>query len=82
MTRAERIRLGELHEECQRINAEAQARMRERAKLAKDVLMLAAIGGMPDSYWETDRRIGRACKALGWTRTKAYAWAQKAADKT
>lgn len=44
-------------------------------RLAKDVLEVAACGGMPDSYWHTDARILRACVALGWTPVEAREWA-------
>lgn len=44
--------------------------------LAKDVLDLASIGGMPDTFWLTDHRIGRACRQLGWSRREARTWAQ------
>lgn len=46
-------------------------------RLAKDVIALAEIGRMPDDYWLTDRRIGRACRQLGWTRAEARAWAKR-----
>jgi hypothetical protein len=46
-------------------------------RLAKDVLAFAEIGSMPDEFWKTDRRIGRACRQLGWTRTQARAWARR-----
>jgi hypothetical protein len=39
--------------------------------LAKDVLTMAGLGSMPDSYWLTDRRILRACRVLGITPEKA-----------
>lgn len=45
-------------------------------RLAKDVLIIAALGGMPDSYWLTDARIKRACKVLDWTPEKARTWAE------
>jgi hypothetical protein len=46
-------------------------------RLAKDVLLMAASGGMPDSYWHTDSRIKRACKVLGWTADQARSWAER-----
>jgi hypothetical protein len=33
--------------------------------VAADVLALAQVGGMPDSYWLTDARVKRACEVLG-----------------
>ena len=48
--------------------------------LAKDTLALAAHADMPDTYWQTDDRIGRACVVLGWTRTEARTWAQSNSD--
>lgn len=33
--------------------------------LAIDVLALAQVGGIPDTYWATDSRIARACEVLG-----------------
>lgn len=33
-------------------------------QLAWDIVTMAAAGGMPDSFWETDRRIKRACSIL------------------
>ncbi len=82
MTRAERIKIGELHEQVQRIHAECQARMRERAQLARDLLFFAASGGMPDTYWQTDSKVGRACKALGWTREQGRRYARRRWDKS
>jgi hypothetical protein len=46
-------------------------------QLAKDVLTLAADGGMPDTFWLTDSRIERACTGLGWTPEQARTWARK-----
>jgi hypothetical protein len=46
-------------------------------QLAKDVLTMAANGGMPDSYWYTDRRIKRALKVLGWTPAYGLQWAEQ-----
>lgn len=45
-------------------------------QLARDILMLAAYGGMADSYWSTDSMIARACKQLGWTSLQAQSWAE------
>jgi hypothetical protein len=42
--------------------------------LAKDVLMMARIGGMPDTYWHSDSRITRARSELGWTVEQAMVW--------
>lgn len=50
-------------------------------RLAKDILSMAASGGMPDSFWSTDQRIQRACKILGWHPYVAREWAQAAAEK-
>jgi hypothetical protein len=50
-------------------------------QIARDALMLAAIGRMPDEFWLTDRRVGRACAQLGWTRTKARGWAKRLAAR-
>lgn len=33
-------------------------------QLAKDLFAIAAAGGMPNTYWFTDRRIKRACEVL------------------
>jgi hypothetical protein len=46
--------------------------------LARDVLMMAALGGMPDTYWHSDVRIKRACTVLGYTPDAARQWAQGA----
>lgn len=45
--------------------------------IAKDVLTMAATGGMPNTFWYTDERIARACEALGWNRREARTWAQQ-----
>lgn len=50
-------------------------------KLAKDVLSMAASGGMPDSFWQTDSRIGRACQVLNMTPDAARQWAQQHAPR-
>lgn len=34
-------------------------------QLARDVLTMAVHGGMPDTYFQTDSRIARACEVLG-----------------
>jgi hypothetical protein len=44
-------------------------------QLAKDILTLATVSGMPDSYWQTDNRIKRACETLDWTIDAARDWA-------
>jgi hypothetical protein len=44
-------------------------------QLAKDVLTIAE-PVFPDSFWNTDERIGRACEALGWTTQEARLWAR------
>lgn len=49
----------------------------EVEQLARDVLSLAAVAGMPDTYWLTDQRIERAASALGLTPTQARAMAQE-----
>ena len=43
---------------------------------AKDVLTMAANGGMPESFWYTDERIARAALVLGWSPMECYHWAQ------
>lgn len=45
--------------------------------LALDVLSMASAGGMPDSYWLTDERIGRACSVLGVTPEEGRALADR-----
>jgi hypothetical protein len=47
---------------------------------ARDVLVMAAMGGMQDSAWATDSRIERACNTLGWTADEARAWARAEAS--
>jgi len=44
-------------------------------QLAKDVLTMAANGGMPDTYWHSDNRIKRARNVLGWDVVRAREWA-------
>jgi hypothetical protein len=39
--------------------------------LARAVLSLAQVGGMPDSYWYTDSRITLACSILGISKEEA-----------
>jgi hypothetical protein len=46
-------------------------------QLARDVLTLAAVAGMPDSYWWTDKRVVRACKVLGLTAEDGREWAEQ-----
>lgn len=36
----------------------------EQISLAIDLLTIAHVAGMPDTYWQTDARIARACAAL------------------
>jgi hypothetical protein len=43
----------------------------DREQLARDVIALAQVGGMPDTYWLTDSRISRACAVLGITPEEA-----------
>jgi len=50
-------------------------------QLAKDVLSVAASGGMPDSVWATDERVQRACTFLGWDYTRAREWARENAPR-
>ncbi len=40
-------------------------------RLAKGVSARAQAGGMPDSYWHTDRHIKQACEVLGWSPEQA-----------
>jgi hypothetical protein len=47
---------------------------RERL-LAESVLSIAASGGMPDTFWQTDSRIALACQVLDWTPDQAREWA-------
>lgn len=54
--------------------------LRRLGEMAEDVLVRAALGGMPDTYWSTDSRIKRACSTLGWTPDKARKWAQNQVD--
>lgn len=44
---------------------------------AKDVIELAYVAGMPDSFWVTDSRIRRALSTLGWTAEFARTWAME-----
>ncbi len=41
-------------------------------ELARGLLSLAQVGGMPESYWRTDSRIAIACEALAITPEEAY----------
>lgn len=45
--------------------------------LARSVLTIASAAGMPDTYWQTDRRIRLACRALGLTPTRARSSAER-----
>ena len=45
--------------------------------LAYSVLILAELGGMPDSFWQTDARIALACSVLGITPTQARTWTEE-----
>ena len=47
-------------------------------RLAKAVLVMAADGGMPDTFWAQDSRIELACEVLAWTPEKAREWARAA----
>jgi hypothetical protein len=55
-----------------------------REQLARDVLSLADVGGMPDSYWQTDSRVTRARAVLGVGEderyTKAEEWTPRVAQ--
>jgi hypothetical protein len=42
-----------------------------------DVLTMAYTGGMPDTYWQTDVRIYRACRVLEIKPEEAQAIARK-----
>lgn len=50
-----------------------------RRRLAKDVLLIAAAGGMPDTYWHTDTRVLRALETLGVLPSVGRRWAHWAA---
>lgn len=43
---------------------------------ARDTLTMAAAGGIPDTFWATDRRIQRAVETLGWSTEQAREWAE------
>jgi hypothetical protein len=43
------------------------------ARLARGVIAMAHAGGMPDSYWHTDRHVTLASEVLGWTPEQAQA---------
>lgn len=51
--------------------------IRRLKETAKDVLLMAATGNMPDSFWYTDKRILRACAALKWEPGSARQWARE-----
>lgn len=55
------------------------ASAREEA-LARSVLVIAQLGGMPDTYWPTDTRIALACSTLGLSPTAARRWAEAHPD--
>jgi hypothetical protein len=44
--------------------------------LARDILLMAADGGMPDTFWQSDARIARAVLTLSTTVEAAREWAQ------
>ena len=46
-------------------------------ELAVDVLTMAYVGGMPDTYWLTDVRIKRACEVLRVPQEQARALAEE-----
>lgn len=46
-------------------------------RLARCVLIMAAAGGMPDSFWLSDTRIALAADTLGLTPIEARTWAQR-----
>lgn len=48
---------------------------------ARNVLSIAASGGMPDTFWQTDSRILSACKVLSLTPTEAREWAEENAPR-
>lgn len=45
--------------------------------LAKCVIMIAALGGMPGTFFQTDSRVALACSTLGWTTYEAQEWAER-----
>lgn len=51
-------------------------------RLAKCVFVIAANGGMPDTFWQTDSRIKLACETIGWTPEQARLWAEAQEDWT
>lgn len=65
------------------LSAQQRAAINRKAaqQLATDVLSMAASGNMPDSYWHTDRRIFRACQALGASVEEAQAIGEVEAEK-
>ena len=48
-----------------------------RKQLAKTVLIMSELGGLPDTFWLSDARILACCKVLGWDPYKAREWAGK-----
>lgn len=54
-----------------RVNGVSPATVTRR--LAKGVIRMAHAGGMPDTYWATDRSVVLACEVLGWTTERALA---------
>jgi hypothetical protein len=48
----------------------------EAEDLARSVLVIAACGRMPDTFWETDARIVLACQVLDWDYNRARDWAR------
>lgn len=53
----------------------------ERRMLAESILVMAAHGGMPGSYWLTDSRIGLACRVLDIATSEAAAYADAKIDQ-
>lgn len=56
-------------------------RVKQLKQQARNVLIMAALGGMPDTYWQTDRRIASACEVLGWKPEQAREWARNEVDR-
>lgn len=48
--------------------------------LARGVLQLAVLGGMPNTYWSTDSRVELARKTLGLMVEEARDWAEKSVE--
>jgi hypothetical protein len=44
-----------------------------KLRLADAVCDMAAAGGMPDTFWQTDSRIALACEVLACTPDEAHA---------